>query len=151
VSVNRTAAAASVVLAVLGAGVYADGGGWAAAGPATIRVTDQQRADVTLGRGPGSREIVSGALYERERARRLLGASVLLCTYVARRYRSCTATYTLPQGMIVASGPIGSRLLYQLAIDGGTGLYDSARGTLTSTTSSLHPRRAVLIFALADY
>jgi hypothetical protein len=132
----------------VGAGVYADAGGRAATGPAMIRVTDQQRLDVTVGRGLGAREIIDGSLYERDRARKLLGASVLLCTYVARSQRSCTATYTLPKGTIVASGPIGSRLLYELAIDGGTGLYNNARGTLTSTTYKLHPRCDVLIFSL---
>jgi hypothetical protein len=143
-----TAAAGAGVLALLGVGVYGDARSEAATGPAMIRITDQQRADVTLGRGPGAREIVNGSLYERSR-RKLLGSSVLLCTYVDRRDRSCTATYTLPEGTIVASGPVGSRLLYELAIDGGTGLYNNARGTLTSTTYRLHPRCDVVIFSLA--
>ena len=42
--------------------------------------------------------------------------------------------------MIVATGVIGSRLLYELAIVGGTGLYDNARGSLTVTTYGLGPR-----------
>jgi hypothetical protein len=137
------------VLAVLGAGIYAEAVGRAATGPAGIRITDEQRADTTLGRGVGAREIVRGSLFQRGRARKVLGSSVLLCTYVSRSQRFCSAMYTLPRGTIVASGSVGdSRLLYQLAIDGGTGLYDNARGTLTSTTYSLHPRRAVLIFTL---
>jgi hypothetical protein len=146
---RTTWTAAAVALAVFAAGVYGEADGQAATGPATIRITDEQRADTTLGRGIGAREIVRGALYKRGRARKLLGSSVLLCTYVSRSQRFCSAMYSLPKGTIVASGPVGnSRLLYQLAIAGGTGLYDNARGTLTATTYSLDPRRTVLTFTL---
>jgi hypothetical protein len=141
--------AAAVALALLAAGAYAVTDSQAATGPATIRISDQQRADTTLGSGLGAREIVRGGLYQRGRPRRPLGSSVLLCTYVGRSQRFCTAIFTLPKGTIVASGSVGeSRLLYQLAIDGGTQLYDNARGTLTATTYSLRPRCTVLTFTL---
>jgi hypothetical protein len=101
-----------------------------------------------LGAGVGAREIVRTGLFQHGGARKLLGSSVLLCTYVNRRERTCTATYTLPKGTVVAAGVMGSRLLYQLAIVGGTGLYDNARGSITVTTYRLRPRRNVLIFRL---
>jgi hypothetical protein len=44
---------------------------------------------------------------------------------------------------------IGSRLIYELAIVGGTELYDNARGSLVVTTTALTPRRQVLVFRLA--
>ena len=57
-------------------------------------------------------------------------------------------TVTLPKGSLVVSGLLSSRLLYELAIVGGTGLYDNARGTLTATVIGLHPRRDLLLFRL---
>ena len=66
-----------------------------------------------------------------------------------RRTRQCTATYSLPRGKIIAVGAIDSRLLYTVAVVGGTGLYDNARGTLTATATRLSPRREVLLFRLA--
>ena len=55
----------------------------------------------------------------------------------------------LPRGSLVVSGSIQSRLLYDIAVVGGTGLYDNARGTLTVTSTGLRPlRREVLLFRL---
>jgi hypothetical protein len=72
----------------------------------------------------------------------------MACTYLDRRNRTCTATYVLPRGSLVASGAIQTRLLYEIAIVGGTGLYDNARGSLTVTSTHLRPRREVLLFRL---
>lgn len=69
--------------------------------------------------------------------------------FIDRRTRSCTATYVLPRGSLVVAGVIQTRLLYEIAIVGGTGLYDNARGTLTVTSTHLRPRREVLLFRLA--
>jgi hypothetical protein len=121
----------------------------ASTGPATIRITDRQVVDRHLGTGIGSREIVRTALYQRSGDKPVLGQAAMLCTYVATNQRSCTTTYTLPRGTIVVSGILSSRLLYELAITGGTGLYDNARGTLTNTTIGLRPRRDLLLFRLA--
>jgi hypothetical protein len=60
----------------------------------------------------------------------------------------CTSTYILPKGSLVVSGALQSRLLYELPIVGGTGLFDNARGTLTVTASHLRPRHEVLVFRL---
>ena len=54
----------------------------------------------------------------------------------------------LPKGSLVVTGAIESRLLYEIAIVGGTGLYDNARGTLTVTSTHIKPRREVLVFRL---
>jgi hypothetical protein len=44
---------------------------------------------------------------------------------------------------------IQSRLLFEIAVVGGTGFYDNARGSLTVTSTHLRPRREVLVFRLA--
>ena len=64
------------------------------------------------------------------------------------RDRTCTGTYILPKGTLVVTGTLQSRLLYEIPIVGGTGLFDNARGTLTVTASHLRPRHEVLVFRL---
>lgn len=138
----------TVALAVALAIAFAGTRSLASTGPATIRITDLQVADRHLGDGVGSREIVRTELYQRTSPKRRLGDAAMLCTYVSARQRSCTTTFTLPKGTIVVSGVLQSRLLYELAIVGGTGLYDNARGTLLNTTIKLRPRRDLLLFRL---
>ena len=58
----------------------------------------------------------------------------MICTVVGVVGQSCTATYFLPKGQIVTQGVISSRLIYELAVVGGTGLYSNVRGTLTVTS-----------------
>lgn len=139
-------AAAVVATATVG---FAGTRGSASTGPASIRITDLQLVDKQLGHGVGAREIVRANLYERGGRKHWLGRSAMLCTYVTSSQRTCTTTYTLPRGTIVVSGVITTRLLYELAIVGGTGLYDNARGTLTNTVIKLKPRRDLLLFRLA--
>jgi len=43
---------------------------------------------------------------------------------------------------------IGGRLFYQLAVYGGTGLYDNARGTITATYLGGLPPKEFLVFRL---
>jgi hypothetical protein len=131
--------------AVVGTAVPSD----ASTGPATITIRDRQTRYVHVGSGIGSREIARETLYSRDSARHELGHSVLVCTYVGATERSCIVTSVLPKGTIVAEGLLTSRLLYELAIVGGTGLYENARGTLTTTVIGLRPRRDVLLFRLA--
>jgi hypothetical protein len=145
VSAKRLAATAVVVAATIATtGVR----GLASTGPATISITDRQLLDKQLGSGMGAREIVRTALFEHGGQRRRLGQASMLCTYVSDNQRSCTTTFTLPRGTIVVSGVLSTRLLYELAIVGGTGLYDNARGTLTNTAIKLRPRSDLLLFRL---
>ena len=46
----------------------------------------------------------------------------------------------------MAGGIIGSNLIYELAVLGGTGIYDNVRGTLTVT--SLGHGQNLLVFRL---
>lgn len=142
---KRVAATAVVVAAAV---ATTGARGLASTGPATISITDRQLLDKQLGSGMGAREIVRTALFEHGGERRRLGEASMLCTWVSDRERSCTTTFTLPRGTIVVSGVLSTRLLYELAIVGGTGLYDNARGTLTNTAIKLRPRSDLLLFRL---
>ena len=133
--------------AVALAGAWAATRGSAATGPATIRLTDRQTAYRHLGSGVGSREIFEAGLYSSRGHR--IGREAGICTYLDPTARLCHIVFTLPRGQIVVEGQLTSRLLYELAIVGGTELYDNARGTLISTSLGLRPRRDVLIFRLA--
>jgi hypothetical protein len=94
-------------------------------------------------------EIIKQRLYNPSVSPSPIGNSSLVCTFVDARTRNCTGTYALPKGNIVVAGAISSRLLYEIAIVGGTGLFDNARGTLTVTSTDLRPRRReVLVFRL---
>jgi hypothetical protein len=95
----------------------------------------------------GSIEIVKQRLFNPSAAKPI-GTAVLACTFLDRRTRNCTGTYVLPRGSLTVAGVIDTRLLYEIAIVGGTGLYDNARGSLTVTSTHLRPRREVLLFRL---
>ena len=120
---------------------------WAATPPATTSVTDRQTSYRRLGVGVASRELFDAGVYSS--AGHLIGSEAGICTYLGSKARICHMVFTLPRGQIVVEGALSSRLLYELAIVGATELYDNARGTLTSTSLGLRPRRDVLIFRLA--
>ncbi len=125
----------------------------AGTGPGTISITDKQTKDVVVDEGvkgasPGDVEIIHQALYNRRVTSKPIGQADVVCTTLVGNRRMCSGTYTLPKGTIETSGAIGNRLLYELAIVGGTELYDNARGSLVVTTTSLNPRREVLVFRL---
>lgn len=129
-------------------------GAQGATGPAQIRITDVEVSHVRVpsptGRVPGSMEIIKQRLYNRALSQSPIGRASLLCTFLDARARTCTGTYVLPKGTLVVAGAIPSRLLYEIPIVGGTGLFDNARGALTVTSTSLRPRRReVLVFRLS--
>jgi hypothetical protein len=129
------------------------GGSEAATGPATIRITDRElavtRVDVgARGISPGDTEIVRLRLLERG-TRTTIGRAELLCTFMdSVRSRVCRGTYFLPKGKLVVGGSILYRQFYELAVLGGTGLYDNARGTLRVTQTQRKPVRHVALFRL---
>jgi hypothetical protein len=125
-----------------------------ATGPAQIRITDVQtsyaRIPSPTGRAAGSVEIIKQRLYNPTVTRASIGSASLLCTYLDARARTCTGTYTLPKGSLIVAGAISSRLLYEIAVVGGTGLFDNARGAVTVTSTDLRPRRReLLVFRLS--
>jgi hypothetical protein len=141
-----------VSVTVLTAAVVA-GTATGATPPAQIRITDVQasyRYVHSAGDGPaGALEFVRQRLYNPRISGKQIGRADLVCTYIDAQARTCTGTYTLPKGSLVVEGVIQSRLLYEIAVIGGTGLYDNARGSLTVTSTALRPkRREVLLFRL---
>lgn len=121
--------------------------------PAQIRITDVQASYRLLpaagGIKAGAEEIVRQRLYNPRLSGKQIGHADLLCTYLDAQARTCTGTYALPRGSLVVEGVIQSRLLYEIAVVGGTGLYDNARGSLTVTSTAVRPvRREVLLFRL---
>jgi hypothetical protein len=147
---------AVVVASVLGGTALLNG--WsmsssAGTGPATIRITNREisreRVDMGApGRGAGDTEIIRHNLFNKRLSTSPLGHADYVCTFVTAGTRSCTATFFLPQGRLVAGGSIRYSSLYELAILGGTRLYDNARGTLTVIRTTQSPRRDILLFRL---
>ncbi len=125
----------------------------AGTGPATIRINDRELAVTRVdmgarGTSPGDVEVVRTRLLQRG-TRGIIGHAELVCTFVdSVRSRVCRGTYTLPKGEIVVGGSILYRQFYDLAVLGGTGLYDNARGTLTVTRTHRNPVRDFVAFRL---
>jgi hypothetical protein len=125
----------------------------AATGPAQIRITNTEVRSAFVdvgsrGRSVGDLDVYTGALYNRRITGSSIGRSELVCTTTFSGVRSCRGTYSLPRGKLVVGGTLRFRELYQLAVLGGTGLYDNARGSLTVTRIARSPRRELVVFRL---
>jgi len=121
--------------------------------PGDIHITDRsiERAEVDVGRAgqsAGDVETVRQLLYNKAITPKPIGHSQLICTYIDRDARNCSGTYFMSNGRIMVGGVIGSRLIFELAVLGGTGIYNNVRGTLTVTSLSLKPARELLVFRL---
>ncbi len=127
-------------------------GSEAATGPAKITITQRQMSVVPVdvgrrGKSPGDMEIIHQRLVDRQGRR--IGHAELLCTFVdSRRLRICRGTYHAPKGKLIVGGSLSFRQFYDLAVTGGTGLYDNARGTVTVTRMSKRPVRDLVVFRL---
>jgi len=125
----------------------------AGTGKATIRINELVLAATRIdlsprGVSPGDEEIVRTRLLERGTGQ-TIGRAELACTFVdSGRSRSCRGTYILPKGKLVVGGSVLYRQFYELAVLGGTGLYDNARGTLTVTRTTNRPVRNAVVFRL---
>jgi hypothetical protein len=146
------AGSAIVVGIALLAGVLASGSP-ALNSPGTIRITTRavklqfvNRAGP--GRGSGDVEVKRFLLYNKGIRERAIGYADLVCTYTTRYARQCNGTYTLPKGRIVVSGAFSHTQFHEMAVIGGTGIYDNVRGTMTVTLLRRDPERAMAIFRL---
>jgi hypothetical protein len=145
---------AVVVGSILVAAVVATLTSNAATGPAVVRVTDRQTKMWKIdsgrrGRSPGDMEIVNALVFNQRVTPRALGHSEFLCTFTVGINRSCQGTIFLPKGKLMVAGILRYRQFYELAVVGGTGLYNNARGTLTVTRIGDSPLRHLLYFRLA--
>lgn len=131
-----------------------EGGSNAATGPGTIQITDRElsvvRVDVgPKGKSPGDMDIIRQTLYNQRVTERAIGHAELVCTFIdRRRTRVCRGTYVLPKGKLVVGGSLLYRQFYELAVLGGTGLYDNAQGSLVVTRTATHPVRDRVVFRL---
>lgn len=144
---------AAVAVASLGVASLTVVGSSAATGPALIRITSTQLRSAYVdvgarGRSVGDMEVYTGALYNRRITGKSIGRTELVCTNTFSGVRSCRGSYNLPRGKLVVGGTLRYRELYQLAVLGGTGLYDNARGSLTVTRIDKSPRREFVVFRL---
>lgn len=144
------AAGCAVLVAVFA--ISSQGAG-AGTGKSMIRITDRQTKLTYVdqghkGHGAGDLELIRLALYNRRIRSKPIGHANVVCTRLGGDARSCTSTYSLPRGKIVVAGAVASRLLSEAPVVGGTGLYDNARGYLVTTTTSVEPRREILVFRL---
>jgi hypothetical protein len=129
------------------------GGSPALNNPGTITITTraikQQVVDRgSPGKGPGDIFVERQLLYNKGIRVRAIGHADLVCTYTTRYARQCSGTYSLPKGKIVVSGAFSFPQFHELAVIGGTGLYDNVRGTLTVTLLRRYPQREVVVFRL---
>jgi hypothetical protein len=153
---TRLLVGAALLAGVAAPAVYGSLNSNAATGPEFIRITDRQFSYTRVDNGspglsPGDQEIIFDKLFNRHITPKPIGSGRFLCTFTTGRTRTCVATFDLPKGEVVATGTVRYRQFYDLAIVGGTGLYDNARGTLTiiRTTNKPRPIRESLYFRLA--
>ena len=74
-----------------------------------------------------------------------IGHTEYVCTFTTSFARSCTVTIFMPRGRLIVGGSIRYQDLYELAVLGGTRLYDDARGTLTVIRTTRRPRRHIML------
>jgi len=142
------------VVAAAGVALVVAGGGSSLIGPGTIRVTDKlvkhtHVDSATPGRA-GDLDFYRQSVFNRGISQQPIGHSDLTCVNTGTGSSNCGGTYFLPKGKIMVTGVIASRLFYQLAVIGGTGLYDNVRGTLTATYLGGAPPGEFLIFRLVE-
>ena len=94
-------------------------------------------------------EVIRQLLYNRRITPRAIGQVQYVCVFTQPPSRTCTGTVFMPRGRIVVAGAMYARQIYQLAVVGGTGLYDNARGTMTVTRVRRRPRSDVILIRLA--
>jgi hypothetical protein len=135
-------------------GVFTLPGAQALDRPGEVRITDSELRHVHVdgglaGASVGDLDVYGLRLFNKRIRTKAIGSGTMSCTAVGGSGQSCTATYFLPKGQIVTQGVITSRLIYELAVVGGTGLYSNVRGTLTVTSLTRKPPTELLVFRLS--
>jgi hypothetical protein len=135
-------------------GVFALPGAQALDKPGEIRITASELRHVHVdgglaGASVGDLDVYRLRLFNKRIRTKAIGSATMTCTAVGDNGQSCTGMYFLPQGEVVTQGLITSRLIYELGIVGGTGLYSNVRGTLTVTSLKRKPSTELLVFRLS--
>jgi hypothetical protein len=121
--------------------------------PGVIRITGKLIARAHIDRGrhgqsAGDIDIARELLYNRRVTTRAIGHAELVCIATGSHSSTCTGTFFLPKGKIVVQGPQAFPEFFEMAVAGGTGLYDNVRGTLTVTELGGRPVRFLIFFRL---
>jgi len=124
-------------------------------GPGTIRITSREVRHVHVdaglpGKGAGDLDFFRQLLFNKGITPKPIGHSDVTCANTGTGSMNCNGTYFLPKGKIMVGGVIGGRLFYELAVYGGTGLYNNARGTVTATYLGGLPAQEFLVFRLVQ-
>jgi hypothetical protein len=154
--VHRNPGQAIQLIAVLGLLVVALAvpGAQALDRPGTVQVTNREMRHAHVDQGTdgtsvGDIDVYTSLIYNKRITPRAIGRETMMCTIVGSSSQNCSATIILPKGQIVAEGLIGTRLIYQLAVVGGTGLYNNVKGAVTITSlNRKKPVRELLVFRL---
>jgi hypothetical protein len=117
--------------------------------PGVIKVTGREITQRKNGTRIGDVEVTRLKLFNRRITSKSIGRGELVCVYLGdHAMRNCTGAFALPKGKIVVGGTIVFADIYDLAVLGGTGLYNNVRGTLTVTSLSGKPPSYLLLFRL---
>jgi hypothetical protein len=127
--------------------------------PGVVRITNREVSRTLVDQGAagpsaGDQLVITQLLFNRRITARALGHQEMLCTHLGRGgvlgggSRSCSITFYLPEGRLVATGAAHNLLFYTLPVVGGTGIYDNVGGTLTVTYLGGKPARQLLLFRL---
>jgi hypothetical protein len=121
--------------------------------PGTIRITDRLIKHIHVHgaskqTNAGNLDFYRQQLFNKGITPQPIGHSDITCVNTGTGSSNCTGTYFLPEGKIMVGGVIASRLFYELAVIGGTGVYDNVRGTVTVTYLGGQPAKEFLIFRL---
>ena len=115
----------------------------------TSREVSYERVDIgKRGTSPGDMEIIRQSLFNRRVTTKAGAITILRDSRRSWQARSCRGTYFLPRGRLVVGGSLLYRQFYELAVLGGTGVYNNAHGTLTVTRTATAPTREVVLFRL---
>jgi len=121
--------------------------------PGPIKLTDRLVKHIHV-RGPsrsthaGDLDFYRQQLFNKGITPTPIGHSDFTCINTGTGSQSCTGTYFLPKGKIMVGGVIASRLFYELAIMGGTGIYDNVNGSVVATFLGGDPSGEFLLFRL---
>jgi hypothetical protein len=145
-----TAAAAGIVAAAIGGASLARAGGTASDTTFTLNALQEKITFVSVTHtaqgAPGDELIFRSALTDAGGTR--IGALDVVCTLTFGDHLQCLGTYKLPGGTLVGSAVVpndeNSTKPVQIAITGGTGRYEHARGQITSTPVNSTTNRDVV-------
>jgi hypothetical protein len=121
--------------------------------PGTIKLTDRLVRHIHV-RGAdkktnaGALDFYRQQLFNKGITQSPIGHSDMTCINTGTGSQNCTGTYFLPKGKIMVGGVIATRLFYELAVMGGTGIYDNVRGSVTITYLGGIPAHEFLLFRL---